>query len=172
MKKLNWIIVTICSLFIASASVSAQSLKIAYINTQELLQAMPETDSVQQKLQKLSQEYQTQTEQMQVELNKKYQEFQEKQATYSDLIKQSKYSELTEMSQRIDQFQQTAQQDLQTQKANLYKPVLDKANNAISEVAKENKVTYVLDNSAGVLLYHAEDSFDLLPLVKKKLGLK
>jgi len=155
-----------------TASLFAQSsIKLGHINSQELLQAMPESDSAQLKIEKITKELQEQLQAMQVELNNKYQDYLAKRDTYSDLIKQTKETELQEMQQRIQQFQQTAEQDMQKQRAEIYKPVLDKANKAIADVAKENNFTYVFDLTQGIVIYHAENSLDILPLVKQKLGL-
>ena len=154
-----------------TASLFAQTLKLGHINSQELLQAMPESDSAQLKIEKITKELQDQLQAMQVELNSKYQDYLAKRDTYSDLIKQTKETELQEMNQRIQQFQQTADQDMQKQRAEIYKPVLDKANKAIADVAKENSFTYVFDLTQGVVIYHAENSLDILPMVKQKLGL-
>ena len=145
---------------------------IGHINSQELLQAMPESDSAQVKLEKAAKELQSQLESMQVELNNKYQDYISKKDTYSDLIRQTKETELNQMNQRIQQFQSTAEQDLQKQRTDIFKPILDKANKAIAEVAKENGFTYVLDLSAGTVIYHSDTSVDILLLVKQKLGLK
>ncbi len=49
---------------------------------------------------------------------------------------------------------------------------LDKANKAIAEIAKANGFTYILDLSAGTVIFHSDNSTDILPLVKQKLGLK
>ena len=156
-----------------SATLFAQtSLKLGHINSQELLQAMPESDSAQSKLEKMVKELQNQMEAMQVEFNNKYQDYVGKKDTYSELIRQTKESELQEMNQRIQQFQQTADQNVQKQRTEIFKPVLDKANKAIGEVAKENNFTYIFDISAGTVIYHAETSTDILPLVKLKLKLK
>jgi outer membrane protein len=173
MKNSFLTVIAVIVIAFLAGKVDAQSnLKVAHINTQDLLAAMPESDSAQAKLQKKAKELQDQLEQMQVEFNKKYQEYNQKASTYSDIIKQTKETELQEMNQRIQQFQQNAEQSMQKERSDTFKPVLDKANNAISDVAKENKITYVLDASTGILLFKSDDSIDLLPLVKKKLGLK
>ena len=52
----------------------------------------------------------------------------------------------------------------------LLEPILSKARKAIEEVAKEGKYTYIFDKTGGTILY-ANESEDVLPLVKKKLGL-
>lgn len=168
MKKVLFIIAT--ALFISAGSY-AQALKIGHINSQELLELMPESDSAQTKLEKVSKDLQSQLEAMQVELNNKYQDYVGKRDTYSELIRQTKETELQEMQQRIQQFSQVAEQDLQKQRQETFRPILDKANKAIADVAKENNFTYVLDLSAGAVIYHAENSTNILPLVKTKLGL-
>jgi outer membrane protein len=53
----------------------------------------------------------------------------------------------------------------------LFQPIIKKATDAINGVAKEKGYTYVLDSSAGTILFSTE-SDDLMPAVKTKLGLK
>ena len=64
-----------------------------------------------------------------------------------------------------------AQQDYQTTERELFQPIIDKAKNAIDEVAKENGYTYVIDSGSGALIYFSDTSDDLFDLVKAKLGL-
>ena len=52
----------------------------------------------------------------------------------------------------------------------MLEPILQKARNAINEVAEEGKYTYIFDKSMGTLLY-AEESENIISQVKKKLGL-
>lgn len=157
---------------ISTSTFAQAGLKLGHINSQELLQAMPENDSAQAKFEKVTKELQDQLEAMQVEFNKKYQDYVSKKDTYSELIRQTKETDLQQMNQRIQQFQANAEQDLQKQRTDIYKPILDKANKAVSEVAKENGFTYIFDLISGTVIFHSENSLDILPLVKKKLGLK
>jgi outer membrane protein len=70
-------------------------------------------------------------------------------------------------------FTTESQAGFQKRQQELYQPVWLKAQNAIKEVGKENNLLYILDSSQGIILYLAEDeSFNILPLVKKKLGIK
>ena len=169
MKKIVFLFV---SVVLSTTIFSQTTLKIGHINSQELLQAMPESDSAQAKLDKAVKELQSQLEAMQVEFNSKYQDYVSKKDTYSDLIKQTKEADLQQMNQRIQQFQTNAEQDVSKQRTEIFKPVLDKANKAIAEIAKENGFTYILDISAGAVIYHSDNSTNILPLVKQKLGLK
>lgn len=159
------------ALLIACMPAESQALKFGHINSQELLTAMPESDSAQAKIQKLAGDYDQQLEEMQVELNKKYDEYLTNRDKYTDLIRQTKEADITEMQQRISNFQQVAQQDLQTQQQKLLQPVIDKANNAIKAVAEENGFVYIFDVSRGNPVYFSDKSIDILPMVKTKLGL-
>jgi len=107
---------------------------------------------------------------MRKEYETKVAEFQGKQDVMTDIIKNNKIKEITDLEKRITEFQQTAEADLQKKEQSLLQPIIDKAKNAINEVAKEGSFTYILDSSVGVVLYSVE-SDDILPLVKKKLGL-
>jgi outer membrane protein len=155
---------------IASINANAQNFKFGHINSQELLTAMPDRDSAEVKLKKYTETLQSQIEELQVEFNKKYQDYIQKRATFSDAIREMKEKELTEMQQRAQEFQQTAEQDYQRYQAETMKPVIEKADAAIKKVAKANNFTYVYDISGGILLYYSEQSIDLMPLVKKRIG--
>ena len=150
---------------------SAQSSKIGYIDFNGLIQAMPGIDSVKIKLQTYQQTLTDQMDKMRTELENKYLDYQSQSATMSDLIKQTKEKELSDLQARIDAFSQKAQGDLQAKQEELLKPVIDKARGAVKDVAKENKYTYVLNAIEDVVLY-SEPADDLLPLVKKKLGIQ
>jgi outer membrane protein len=106
-----------------------------------------------------------------VELNKKYDDYLTNRDNYTDLIRQTKEADITEMQQRIANFEQVAQQDLQQQQQRLIQPVLEKANNAIKAVAEEKGFVYIFDVSRGNPVYFSPKSTDILPLVKTKLGL-
>ena len=131
---------------------------------------MPERDSAKVKLEAHSKTLEKQLTTMSTEFDKKYQEFQASQATLSDLIKQTQANELQELKTRIENFQQSAQKDLQDKEAELLNPIVAKAKKAIEEVAKENGYTYIFDVATGSLLFY-ETGDNILPLVKKKLGL-
>ena len=108
---------------------------------------------------------------MQEELQAKYNDYQERKAQMTELIRSTKEQEIRDLDQRIQTYQQNAQQKLREKEAELLQPIIDRAKQAISDVAKENGYTYIFDTSAGTLLYQ-QDSDDILALVKKKLGLK
>lgn len=170
MKKT--LILLFVALFATGTSVMAQkNIKLGHINSNELMQIMPGRDSAQSALEKEVAELEETLKTMQSELEKRYNDYQAGQAGWSDLIKQTKQSELQDMGSRIEQFQKNAQKQLQDREAELLKPIIERARKAIEDVAKENGFTYIFDTGVGTLLYQ-QDSDDIMPLVKKKLGLK
>ncbi len=172
MKRIFKILLIVVLFSGSSAFAQKADYKFGHINSNELLSVMPERDSIaleyQNYQQMLGEEYQA----MAAEYQNKVKALEEKRATYSDLVRQSKEAELQEIGRRVQEFQQTAQQDLQQKEAELFQPLMEKAQAAIEKVAKTNGFTYVFDLGAGGLLYHSDQSIDILPLVKKELGLE
>jgi len=169
--KMNIKIILVAFLLMGGIALNGQDYKFGHIDSRELLMSMPETDSAQARIQQLSTEYDQQMEEMQVELNKKYDDYLTNQETWTELIRQTKEADLQEMQQRIQQFQQMAQQDLQTQQNQLMQPIIEKANNAVKEVANEGDFIYIFDIGAGNPVYWSEKSINIMPIVKTKLGL-
>ena len=149
-------------------AVSAQ--KYGHVNTQEIFQLMPERTQVQQKMDTLMSQYESQMANMQEEINKKIADYQQNQATMADAIKQIRAQEITEMQQRYELFVQTAQQDLQQKQQEYLTPVYEKLQKAVKAVGDSNGYTYIFD--AAAMTYVSPDADDATPLVKKELGIK
>ena len=154
-----------------TVALSAQSVKFGHINTSELVSLMADTDSARVQLQAYQKELIDEMETMQTEYNNKVNTYQQKQATWTAAIKESKEAEIIEMQQRLQQFQQTAQQDLAQLEQRLYAPIFDKAKNAVAKIAKEKGLMFVFEISSNPVVYYNEaQSMDLLPLAKAALG--
>jgi outer membrane protein len=172
MKK--YFIVIVCAV-VLSLSLSAQEkLKIGHINSQELFAAMPEMDSAQKKLEKIASDHELVLEEMSVEFNKKFDNYRKAMdaGTLSDLSRASKEAELEDLQNRIATFRQTAEQDIQQKRMEIFNPIQEKALNAVNTVAEENGFTYILDEGAGGVVYAAPDAVDILDLVKAELGIE
>ncbi len=146
--------------------------KFGYINSQELITAMPERDSALSKYQVFAQDQQSQLETIQVEFNNKYMDYQKNIETLSESAKQLKERELQDLQKRYEDFQQVAEQDAQRMQQQLMGPVIDKAQDAIKKVAQAAGYTIVFDIAAGAMAYYNEATVtDILPLVKKELNI-
>jgi outer membrane protein len=166
-------IFAVCSLIflLATSSQSQTVQKIGYIDFNGLVAAMPGVDSVKIKLQVYQKTLSDQLDAMRAEFENKYLEYQQGSSGMSDLIKQTKEKELQDLQGRIDAFQQKAQTDLQAKQTELLAPIVTKAKGAIKDVAKENKYSYIINAIEDIVLY-SEPVDDVLPLVKKKLGIQ
>jgi len=161
MKK----IALIAILAIGALFGNAQNLKFAHIDSQKLLEIYPGRDSAEAVFNKEVQDAQTMLEEMQVELNKKYEKYLQEKDTLGASIRTMKEQELQDLQARVQNYQVTLQESLQQTEAKLLQPILEAARATIEKVAKENGYIYVFDTSGGQLLYHSEKSTDLLDLV-------
>lgn len=166
MKKT--ILVLAVALFASAAAFAQKPVKLGHIDAQELIKIMPEVDSAQKVLQVEQEEAEKMLKSMQNELQTLYTEYQSKKDQMSDLIKQTKETELQDKEGRMRQFQENAVKRLQERNDELFAPIQEKIKNAIAKVAKANGYTYIF--TSGAALYEGGD--DVLPLVKKEMGLK
>ncbi len=151
--------------------VNAQSKKFGHINSNDLLLLMPERKEAETKIQEEAKKLEQQLSTMTAEYQTKVGDYQTNSATMTDLIKETKGKEIQDLEKRIQDFQQNAQESLQKKEQELLKPIIEKAKKAIEDVAKEDGYGYVFDTSAGSVLV-SPDGDNVMPLVKKKLGLK
>ena len=148
----------------------ASAQKIGHVNSQELLATMPELAGVQAKLDTLAAQYEAQFANMQEEFSKKVAAFQKDQATMTDGVREFRQQEIAEMEQRIYIFRETAQKDIQTKQQEFLMPIQKRMLDAIQKVGAAEGCTYVFDSMA--MLYISPDALNLMPLVKKELGIQ
>jgi len=156
---------------IAAGTIQAQTLKFGHINSTTLLSQMPETKAADSTLQKFGSSLEAQLKTMTNEYQSKVSDFRANEATMAEPIKEMKAKEINDLEQRIQDFQDSAQQSLQKKKEEIYTPIIKKAEDAIKGIAKEKGYSYIFDTSVGVVLF-AQESDDIMPQVKAKLGLK
>ncbi len=168
--KKGFLLLTV-ALFISGFGFAQTTLKIGYINSNKLMSTMPEADSAQAQVKKYAAGLQKQMQSMAQEYQSKVRDYQSNVGTMSDLIRQTKEKEISDLQQRIQAFQASADQDVQKKQQELFQPIIAKVKNAITAVGKEHGYNYILDVSQGVVLFYANGD-DVTPLVKKKLNLK
>lgn len=171
MRKFIPLCVAILFSIIATAG-NAQTLKFGHIDLQAVLQVMPERETTETEFTKFQTDLEDILGEMQKNYQTKLQELEQMGQEVSELKRNAKISELQNLSERIQGFQQNAQQQIQQKYQELLNPLYEKAMGAIDEVAKEQELMYVFETSSNVVLYKSNQSVDLLPLVKQKLEIK
>lgn len=172
MKSFKKVITLLTLVVLISSFGFAQSgAKFGYIDSNEILTLMPETDSLQQELKAYAEYLDEQMSTMAMEYQSKVALYQDNVGTMSDLIRQTKEKEITDLQNRIQAFQQSADQDLGSKQAELFNPLIERVKVAITEVARENSYNYIFDVGTGALVFY-ETGDNILPLVKAKLGVE
>ena len=146
----------------------ANAQKIAHIELDSLVSMMPETKTAKEVAQAYWKDLEKTVISMDNEFQTKYNDYLTNQATMSELVRKTKEEELQSLQRRIEDFKQQAQAEYQKKSAELTQPIMDKAKKGIEAVSKEGGYKYVLDTSAGNVLY-ADPTEDILLAVKKKL---
>ena len=147
---------------------SAQT-KIGYVSTDELIGVMPEAEKADAELKDYQASLSQQGQDMMKDLSIKDSLFVKDSAKLSASMKEIKRNELIALYQKVQGWQNQAQEMYQAKAQEKIAPIRTKAMEAIRTVAKENGYTYVLDINAVIV---APPGDDILPLVKKKLGIK
>ena len=152
--------------------------KFGRVDLAAILPNMPEYQEAITNLDAYGKDLQDQLEQIQVEFNTRFAEYEKSVATLTDSIRQLKEQELQQLQQRFQDFQQIAQQDMQRKEQEVMTPIYDKANEAVKKVATEGgflaifSTTGDLAGSAGLAYFDPEMLIDITPDVKKELGIE
>ncbi|MBK7175470.1 MAG: OmpH family outer membrane protein [Bacteroidales bacterium] len=170
MKNLVKVIAIVVLVGFTSLAYAQKSPKFGHVDFGKLIEQMPGQDTVRTAMNKYAQTLQDTYGAMQTELQTKIDEYTRNKETMSAIIKQTKEKEIGDLQSRMESFQGSAQQDIADQETKLTTPFIDKAKKAIQDVAKENGFTYIFNNVEGFLLYN-EGGEDIMPLVKKKMGI-
>jgi len=168
MKHLKTLVLAAVLLFGSTSIMNAQS-KVAHINTQELIAAMPDYTAAKAEMEKLGKTYEVQYQDLVKEIQKKAQQYEAEATAQTQETNLKRQEEINGMQQNIAQFQNSAQQEIQKKEFDLLKPITEKAKAAIIKVAKAQGFQYVLDSTQGQGVILA-DGKDLMADVKKELG--
>ena len=149
-----------------------QAQKFGYLNSAALLSEMAEVKQADANLETLQKQLQKQLQKSIEDLQGEYLELQkkEKRGELSPKQIQEEAAKLKTKEEGLAKSEQGMVQQMQEKRESLLKPILDRVNKIISQVATENGYDYIFDSSVGMILY-ADEKYDVTSLVKAKLGL-
>ena len=169
MKKLTKVLVLLVLALGIGFGANAQGMKIGYVDSQAIIDMMPESAKIQQDMQAYYSELQAELQAMATEYQAKMRDYEANAATMSNILRQSKEKEIVDLQGRIQEFQANAESDLAAKQEELSKPMLDKIKAAIDAVVKAKGLAYVFEKT--VILSIGDGAIDVTPDVKAKLGL-
>ncbi len=142
MKKL-----IIFLLMVLPLGVFAQEAKVAIVNSNEIMAAMPELTAMQESLKQMNDKYAAEMKTMEDEYQKKYSDFVAQQDSMTENIKVRRMQELQDIEQRVQNFMQVARQDMDKKQQELLTPIQEKVRAAIKSVGDENGYAYIRQQS-------------------------
>lgn len=162
----------ICAICAFCGMTTAQAQKFGHVNTQEIIQAMPEFTTARTEIESLTQQYEADLQQMQQELQRKAEAFEKEQASLPENVKNRREQELNELYQRIQQTYQDNQQALQQAQQEKMQAITTKVLDAIKAVGQAGQYVMINEINAGIPYISTTLSTDVTAQVKSKLGLK
>jgi len=169
MKKITLAFV---ALFAILGTVSAQ--KYAHLNYGNLLNAMPAVKDADKQLEDFQKALVSKGEEMSSKLKDGYLAFLKDQQSgnFSPAKLQERQAQLEAEQTAIQSYEEAVRKQISDKREALLKPILDRVNQAIQDVAKEKGYSLVFDTSSFNAVLFAKDTEDLFPLVKTKLGIQ
>lgn len=165
------VLIAVALLLGAVTSSTAQQAKLGHIDRQQLMLSLPERKDAESRMQAFAKTLDERLKAMGAEYEAKVAEAQSRSETMTQTEKEMAVREINGLEQRINEAREKAQEDLSKQEEELLRPMVDKANLAIKDVADANGFTYIFDTSTGFVLYF-EKGEDIMGLVKAKLGIQ
>ena len=145
--------------------------KFGHLDSQALLQSLPEATAVHSKLEAKGKEYQKQIEDMQAELQRQAEAYDKSKSTMNATKQAETEKNLQDMYNKIQQTAQDNQKAFNEEQQKQLGPVLEKVRNAIAAVAKAGNYVYIMEKAAGQPLYINEAlSKDITAEVKAQLA--
>lgn len=158
--------VLIALMTLGVSSLQAQD-KVAHINTQEVMEMMPEFKAMVEDIEKMGKTFEDDIKKAAEDLQAKMTKYNNEGATQTPETNNKRREEVAQEEQALYNAQQQAQQALGNRRNELMKPIFDKLSKTIEEVAAEQNIDYVLDR-AGLIVAKGKD---LKPLVLAKLNI-
>jgi outer membrane protein len=152
--------------------------KFGRVDLASIVPNMPEYQEAVANLETYGKDLQDQLEQIMVEFNTLYANYEKSAATMTDSVRQLKERELAELQQRYQDFSQIAQQDIQRKETELMTPIYTKADEAVKTVAKNGGYIAIFNtaggnaSSAGLAYFDANQLVDITAAVAKQLGVE
>jgi len=148
--------------------------KIGYVDTEYILDKMPEYGTVQQKLDELEQKWRKEIQKKQEEAKKLEQEFEARELLYTEEERKRKQKAVSQARKNVEQLRQKyfgPEGRLYTRQKELMRPIQERILKATESVATSDGYDYVVDKKGDALFLYARDEHDLSDRVLRELGI-
>jgi outer membrane protein len=167
------LILIIAALFLLSGLVMAQ--KYAFVDTDYILNRIPSYKAAQEQLDKLSEEWQTEVENVYAEIEKMYKDYQTEKVLLSEEMQVKKEEEIVNKEQAAKDLQKEyfgREGSLYKKRQELVKPIQDEVYRIVKEIATEGNYAVIFDTASGANMIYTDPKYDKSDEVLEKLGYK
>ena len=149
-------------LLLLTPPAGAQSQKTGFVNSAKIFQELPEAKDAEKRLESFTKPVQDSLQMMQKAIEEKISEYQKKESLMNDQAKRTAQTEIQEMTQRARDYAARKDQELAARREQILDPLKEKVLKAIERVAKEDKYTFVFDQTEQVqILLYGDPNHDL-----------
>ena len=166
------VVAVIAGLLGVGGEASAQQ-RIGYIDSQSILNEVPEYANVQQKLDQLEKKWRSEIQNEEEEVQALKEEFRAWELLYTEEERRQKQTEITKAQREVEQLRKRyfgPDGQLYTRQKELMRPIQERILKATEEVATEQGYDYVFDKGERVLFMYARDDHNLNEAVLQQLG--
>jgi len=167
--------IIIVSIFILVSSISFAQLKIGYIDSDTIMDQLPDVQDARQKLDALIQEWQGELNKMENEWKTKYDDYEKRKLIMSDQTRAETEAALVKLETDMAQYREKkfgTNGELFQKQDELMKPVQNKIFTALKELAEQEDFDFVFDRSGDIMILFAKEKYDLTSRVLDRLKLK
>ena len=168
------ILVSSLLLFSVFSCLSFAQVKIGYVDSDAIMDKLPDAQDARQKLDVLVQEWQGELNKIENTWKTKYDDYEKRKLIMTDQSRAEIEAELVKLEKQISDYREKkfgTNGEMFQKQDELMKPVQNKVFSAIKDVALEEDYDYVFDRSGDILLLYAKDKYDITVKVLNKLKL-
>ncbi|NCS88453.1 MAG: molecular chaperone Skp [Ignavibacteria bacterium CG2_30_36_16] len=157
------------------AGFSFSQLKIGYVDSDAIMDNLPDAQDARQKLDQLIQEWQAELTKLENEWKQNFDEYEKRKLIMTDQTRAEMEQKLVQLEQKIAKFREEkfgTNGELFLKQEELMKPVQNRVFLAIEEIAKEEDYDFVFDRSGDIMLLFAKEEYDLTSEVLDRLKLE
>ena len=153
---------------LATGTAEAQTLKIGYINSQEILDKAPGAKEAQQAFERDMQGFTTEAQQLQDELARMQQQLAQQELTLSPEAKRNRQEQIQQKAQAAQTRMAEMDQIAARRRSELVQPVMDRITAVIEKMREDGSYALILDVAAGSIIA-ADPGLDLTAEVLRRL---
>lgn len=173
MKNLGIILSAFLIVLIAVPSYA--QLKIGYVDSNTIMDNLPDAQDARQKLDALVKDWQAELNKKEADWKTKYDDYEKRKLIMTDQTRAEMETELMNLEKDISDYREKkfgTNGELFQKQDELMKPVQNKIFNAIQEIAEDENLDFVFDRSGDVMLLYAKEEYDITNKVLDKLKLQ